>query len=77
MSGKMTLSVVNRSLSAAILLQITSGDRKWARNGDYEASSLFGHFFYKPFCVGFALTYYNQEASLNTFYPFNGQRNRS
>ena len=45
-----------RSLSAAILFQITFGDRKWARNGSLDASSLFGHIFYKTFCVGIALT---------------------
>ena len=32
-SGKMVLSLVNRSLSATILLQITSGKQKWVQNG--------------------------------------------
>ena len=50
----MVLSVVNRSLSAAISLQITSGDR--LGTGHYDASSLFDHIFYKTFCVGFVLT---------------------
>ena len=35
------LSMVNRSLSAVVLLQITSVAQKWAWNGsDYDASSL-------------------------------------
>ena len=69
----MILNVVDTSLSAAILLQITSGPGKGLRAGRYDASSLFGHFFHNPFCVDFALTYYYQETFLNTFYPFNVQ----
>ena len=46
-SKNMVLSVVNRSFSAAILLQITSGNRKWAWNGSLRCQFFVGHIFYK------------------------------